>query len=114
LKDWGSRKKLLVELDFLSTKAYITSTWELRMSTTEPNYEAEYEAFHQNMMDLQHYETILKEMLLEMKEDLNDCEIFPGNKAITKYWMLTLIEKLPEDEYWKEWLEKNMKEKKSE
>jgi len=83
------------------------------MSTTGPNYEAEYEAFHQNMMDLQYYETILKEMLLEMKEDLEASDTYPGDRGLIRYWMMTLIEKLPKYEYWKEWLEKNIKENKS-
>ncbi len=78
------------------------------MSTTGPNYEAEYEAFHQNMMDLQHYEITIKEILMEMLEDLTDCDILPDCKASTRYWMFELIEKLPKDKCWEEWIEKNL------
>ena len=80
------------------------------MSTTGPNYEAEYEAFHQNMMDLQYYETILKEMLLEMKGDVDNPDTYPGNKPLIRGYMFSLLDRLPKDEWWKNWVKKNLGE----
>lgn len=75
---------------------------------TGPNHEAEYEAFHKNMMDLQHYESVIKEMLIEMKKEIEGSDIYPGDKPIVRFWMMFLMKRLPKDQYWEEWLKKNI------
>jgi len=63
-----------------------------------------------NGKDLESLSHAIRDTLLEMKGDVDNPDTYPGNKPLIRGYMFSLLDRLPKDEWWKNWVKKNLGE----